>query len=42
MKFEFYVKPKSIKKRIKAEINVNAININTNKSIILIIHSLIM
>lgn len=42
MKFEFYVKPKSIKKRIKAEIKVNVINIDTDKSIILTIHSLIM
>lgn len=42
MKFKFYVKPKSTKKRIKAEIKVNVINIDTDKSIILTIHSLIM
>lgn len=42
MKFEFYVKPKPIKKRTKAEIKVNAININTDKPTTLTIYSLIM
>ena len=42
MKFGFYVKPKLIKKRTKAEIKVNAININTDKPTTLTIYSLIM
>ena len=42
MKFKFYVKPKPIKKRTKAEIKVNAININTDKPTTLTIYSLIM